>query len=55
VTGYLKAVQFRHGSEVKQGDLLFEIVPPYYKAEFDRVSGVVADANARLSRLKSGL
>lgn len=51
VTGYLKSVKFRHGAEVKQGDVLFEIDPPYYQAEHDRVSGVVADAEARLQRL----
>lgn len=50
VTGYLKAVHFRHGAEVKQGDLLFEIDPPYYQAEADRASGVVAEAEARAER-----
>jgi RND family efflux transporter MFP subunit len=52
VTGYLKTVHFKHGSEVKQGDLLFEIDPPYYEAEFARTEGMVAQAEARLSRLK---
>src|SRR5689334_6664152 len=42
VTGYLKAVDFQHGAEVKQGELLFEIDPPYYEAEADRAAGVVA-------------
>lgn len=51
VTGYLKAVNFQHGSEVKQGDLLFEIDPPYYKAEADRAAGVVAEAEAKMHRL----
>lgn len=51
VTGYLKAVHFKHGAEVKQGDLLFEIDPPYYEAEADRAAGVVAEAEARLQRL----
>ena len=51
VTGYLKAVHFRHGAEVQQGDLLFEIDPPYYEAEADRAAGVVAEAEARLRRL----
>ena len=51
VTGYLKAVHFRHGAEVKSGDLLFEIDPPYYEAEANRAEGVVAEAEARLQRL----
>jgi len=51
VTGYLKAVLFRHGAEVKQGDLLFEIDPPYYAAEFERAAGVAAEAEAKLQRL----
>lgn len=52
VTGYLTEVNFRHGAEVNKGDLLFEIDPPYYQAEFDRVTGVVAEAEARAARLK---
>jgi RND family efflux transporter MFP subunit len=52
VTGYLKAVHFQHGAEVKKGDLLFEIDPPYYEAEQSRTEGLVAQAEARLNRLK---
>jgi RND family efflux transporter MFP subunit len=52
VTGYLKAVHFKHGAEVKKGDLLFEIDPPYYEAEQARTEGLVAQAEARLNRLK---
>lgn len=51
VTGYLSAVHFQHGAEVKKGDLLFEIDPPYYKAEADRAEGVVREAQAKLKRL----
>lgn len=51
VTGYLKSVHFQHGGEVNQGELLFEIDPPYYKAEADRVAGVVAEAEAKMHRL----
>lgn len=53
VTGYLKAVHFQHGAEVKQGDLLFAIDPPHYQAEFDRNEGTVAQAEARLTRLRA--
>ncbi|HVA45368.1 MAG TPA: efflux RND transporter periplasmic adaptor subunit [Pirellulales bacterium] len=52
VTGYLKATHFKHGAEVKKGDLLFEIDPPYYEAEHARTEGVAAQAEARLKRLK---
>jgi RND family efflux transporter MFP subunit len=52
VTGYLTEVNFQHGAEVEKGDLLFEIDPPYYKAEADRAAGVVAQTEARLDRLK---
>ncbi|HWB12582.1 MAG TPA: efflux RND transporter periplasmic adaptor subunit [Pirellulales bacterium] len=52
VTGYLREVHFKHGAEVKKGDLLFEIDPPYYEAEQSRTQGLVAQAEARLNRLK---
>ena len=52
VTGYLKTVNFKHGAEVEQGDPLFEIDPPYYEAEHARAEGMVAQAEARLKRLK---
>jgi len=52
VTGYLSAVNFEHGAEVKEGDILFEIDPPYYKAEVARAEGLVAQAESRLQRLK---
>lgn len=52
VTGYLKAVHFKHGAEVKKGDLLFEIDPPYYEAEHARSEGILAQTEARLARLK---
>ncbi|MBX3411445.1 MAG: efflux RND transporter periplasmic adaptor subunit [Pirellulales bacterium] len=52
VTGYLAAVHFKHGAEVQAGDVLFDIDPPYYKAEAARAEGLVAQAEARLERLK---
>jgi RND family efflux transporter MFP subunit len=52
VTGYLKTVHFRHGAEVQKGDPLFDVDPPYYEAEHARAEGVVAQAEARLKRLK---
>jgi RND family efflux transporter MFP subunit len=53
VTGYLKTVHFEDGAEVEAGDRLFEIDPPYYQAEFDRNDGAVAQAEARVSRLRA--
>ncbi|HEY5315834.1 MAG TPA: efflux RND transporter periplasmic adaptor subunit [Pirellulales bacterium] len=52
VTGYLKSVLFKHGAEVKKGDLLFEIDPPYYEADAERAAGVAAEAEAKLRRLR---
>src|SRR5579859_5586033 len=36
VTGYLVKVNFQDGAEVKKGDLLFEIDPRPYQAQFDQ-------------------
>ena len=52
VTGYLKAVHFKHGADVKKGELLFEVEPTHYEAEHARAEGVLAQAEARLARLK---
>jgi len=53
VTGYLSTVKFEHGAEVKKGDILFEVDPPYYEAELARTEGGVAQAESRLNRLKA--
>ena len=53
VTGYLSKVNFEHGAEVKKGDILFEVDPPYYEAELARAEGGVAQAESRLNRLKA--
>src|SRR5271154_4410371 len=42
VTGYLNTMPFREGSEVKQGDLLFEIDPRPYQAQLDQAVEQVA-------------
>lgn len=50
VTGYLDKVLFKEGTEVKQGDPLFEIDPRSYKAELDRAEANVLQSQARLKR-----
>jgi RND family efflux transporter MFP subunit len=44
VTGYIEKVAFAEGSEVKQGDLLFEIDPRPYRTELARAEGDLAQA-----------
>lgn len=51
VTGYLKAVEFKDGALVKEGDLLFEIDDGPYKAEAERATAAVEQAKAKLERL----
>jgi RND family efflux transporter MFP subunit len=51
VTGYLSAVAVKDGATVKKGDLLAEIDPRPYKAEFDaaRARVALAEAQAKLA------
>jgi multidrug efflux system membrane fusion protein len=53
VTGYLVKMPFREGSEVKQGDLLFEVDPRPYQAQLDQAEGQVklAEAQLKLARV----
>ncbi len=48
VTGYLVRVNFREGSEVRRGDLLFEIDPRPYKAQLDQAVSQVKVNEAQL-------
>jgi len=41
VTGYLVQEPFKEGSEVKEGDLLFEIDPRPYEAQYNQAAGQV--------------
>jgi multidrug efflux system membrane fusion protein len=50
VSGYITAVNFKPGAEVKRGDVLFVIDPRPYQAEADR-----ADAAAKSARAKADL
>ena len=48
VTGYLVSAPFKEGAEVKSGDLLFEIDPRPYQAQYDQAEGQVLLAEARV-------
>lgn len=54
VSGYITAVNFKPGAEVKKGDVLFVIDPRPYQAEADRTQAAAAAARARadLARLE---
>jgi multidrug efflux system membrane fusion protein len=52
VSGYVVRMPFREGSAVKKGELLFEIDPRPYQAQFDQAMGQVAlnEASLRLAK-----
>jgi RND family efflux transporter MFP subunit len=50
VWGYLDQVHFKEGALVQKGDMLFEIDPRLYRADFDRARGTVAQYEARVHR-----
>jgi membrane fusion protein, multidrug efflux system len=55
VTGYLVKMPFKEGTEVKKGELLFEIDPRPYQAQLDAAKAQVslADANYRLAKAEN--
>ena len=55
VTGYLKKMPFREGAEVKVGDLLFEIDPAPYQAQYDQALSQVTYSQAQLDLAESTL
>ena len=50
VSGYLLKQNYREGSFVKKGDLLFEIDPRTFKNALDQADGQLAQAKARLGK-----
>jgi RND family efflux transporter MFP subunit len=50
VWGYLDRVGFQEGALVQKGDVLFEIDPRLYRADFERARGTVAQYEARVRR-----
>jgi membrane fusion protein, multidrug efflux system len=55
VAGTVRAVHFREGALVREGDLLMTIDPDPYAAEVDRADAQVAAARARLAHADSEL
>jgi RND family efflux transporter MFP subunit len=53
VTGYVVQVNFKEGSAVKQGDVLFEIDPRPYQADLDKADAEVARAEAHFKRVSA--
>lgn len=53
VSGYLESVNFREGTIVRQGALLFQIDARPFQAEVDRLKGELAQAKAALARAQS--
>ncbi len=55
VTGYLENINFKEGTDVKQGEVLFEIDPRLYQVELARAEGMIVQAEGRLKRLEADL
>src|SRR5215813_11477812 len=53
VWGYLEKVKFKEGDLVKKGDVLFEIDPRSYRAEYDADKAKVAQNQASLQLAKA--
>jgi multidrug efflux system membrane fusion protein len=55
VNGYLQAIHFRQGAEVKKGELLFTIDPRPYQAELARAEAALAGARTRAELARTEL
>ncbi len=52
VTGYIDAIHFKPGAEVKKGDLLFTLDPRQFQADVSRAEGNLAGTQAQLDLAK---
>src|ERR1700744_3303973 len=50
VTGYLHAQNYKEGSVVKKGDLMFEIDPGQFQAVLDQTKARLAQSQAQLGK-----
>ncbi|WP_292997454.1 efflux RND transporter periplasmic adaptor subunit [Nevskia sp.] len=55
VSGYIQRVAFAQGREVKAGELLFEIDPRPYQAEYDRAQAELSKGRSTLALAKADL
>src|SRR5438876_2660773 len=55
VWGYLDKVNFKEGTLVKKGDVLYEIDPRTYAAALKQAEGNLASTEAKLARLDADL
>jgi multidrug efflux system membrane fusion protein len=55
VTGYIESVNFRHGAQVRKGDVLFVIDPRPFQAEVARAEATLSNTRAQLDLAKSEL
>jgi RND family efflux transporter MFP subunit len=53
VRGFLRKINFQEGSEVKKGDVLYEIDPREFQANVEKAKADLAKAKAELGRVKS--
>lgn len=53
VSGYLEKVNFKEGSLVQKGDVLFEIDPRTYEAVLEHTKGNLGTVEARVQRLEA--
>jgi RND family efflux transporter MFP subunit len=53
VQGFLEKINFKDGAHVKAGDVLFEIDPKQYQAEYDRCEASLAEAKAKAKRTEA--
>jgi membrane fusion protein, multidrug efflux system len=53
VTGYLLSTPFKEGAEIKRQDVLFEIDPKPYQAQYDQAEGQVVLNEARVKEAKA--